>query len=288
MYPAGVANVHARTISLATGIAIRVVESGPAAGAPVLLLHGWGGSAYMFRGGIDRLAAQGFRVLAPDLRGFGLSDKPTAAGSYTVAAFMADVLALLNALDLPRVVLVGQSLGGGVALRCAIMHPERVAALALVNPVGLSPLPYLGLIRLLPQSVLDALGPRAVPRWVTEFVLRRLAYADPRKVSEADVDEYWAPSQFAGYAHALRATMSDFDWSPVGAAELASLAPRTLVVLGDGDRLVSPEAAAKAAAAIPTAQVVALPGGHCVHEEQADLVYPLIAKLAQKSKNQSS
>jgi len=279
MYPAGAAHVRARFVSLPTGIRVRLLESGPSDGKPVLLLHGWGGSAYMFRRGIERLADEGCRVLAPDLRGFGLSDKPTTADAYGVAAFVGDVIALLDTLGVVRAALVGQSLGGGVALRVALSHPERVTALALVNPVGLAGVPYLPLIQLLPQRLLDVLGRRAVPRWIVDFVLRRLAYADARKVSDADVDEYWAPSQFSGYVHALGATMDDFDWSAASEAELAALKPTTLVVLGSGDRLVSPEAAARAARGIPTAQVVTLPGGHCVHEEQPDLVYPLIAAL---------
>lgn len=277
MYPAGVQGVATRRLTLATGITIRLAEAGPRAAPPVVLLHGWGGSVYMFRAGIGRLAREGFRVLAPDLRGFGISDKPTAPGAYTLDAYIADLVALLDACSLKSAALVGHSMGGGVALHAALRHADRVTALALVNPVGLAPIPGIALRTLVPRWSMDLLGRRAVPRWVVEFILRHIAYSRPELVSDRDVDEYWAPSQFDGYAHALRATLGEFDWPPVSEDHLRSLRMPTAVVLGAADRLVPPAASASAARAAGGFQLTVLPGGHCVHEEVPDLAYPAIA-----------
>jgi pimeloyl-ACP methyl ester carboxylesterase len=231
----------------------------------------------MFRRGMAPLAAAGFHVLAPDLRGFGISDKPTSTGSYTLDAYVADLLGLLDACGLQTVGLVAHSMAGAIGLHAALRHGDRVRRLVLVNPVGLAAIPALPLRWLVPQTSMDLLGRRAVPRWMVGWILRRIAYARPGLVSERDVDEYWAPSQFHGYAHALRATLGDFTWSPLARERLLSLAAPTALVLGSADRLVSADASAQAASGVASMEVTTLAGGHCVHEELPELVYPLIA-----------
>jgi pimeloyl-ACP methyl ester carboxylesterase len=96
---------------------------------PLLLLHAWGES----RGSFDRLIPllTGFRVYAPDLRGQGEADKPE--GGYALAEQAEDAAAILDALNVPRAVVVGSSSGGYVAQQLAIAHPEKVAALVLVG-----------------------------------------------------------------------------------------------------------------------------------------------------------
>lgn len=277
MYPAGVPGVTARRLALSTGVSVRVVEAGPPHGPPVVMLHGWGCSAYVFRHGIQRLATAGFRVLAPELRGFGISDKPSAPGAYTLDAYLDDLVALLDVCSLPATALLGHSMGGAIALRAALKYPDRVTALALVNPVGVAAIPGLALRAVAPLWFVDLLGRRAVPRWAVDFILRRLAYSRAELVSERDVEEYWAPSQFEGYAFALRATLSEFDWEPVPGARLRSGRVKTTVVLGAADRLIRAAASEGALAGAASMEVVTLPGGHCVHEELPDLVYPMVA-----------
>lgn len=283
MFPAGRTDIHQRTLMLASGIRVRIAESGPADGPPVVMLPGWGGALYMYRHGFDALARRGCRVIAMDLRGFGLSDRPAERGAYTLGAYEADVAALLDALALPRVTLVGQSMGGGLALRYAIAHPERVSRLALINPTGLIALRFLPLLRTLPRRMALLLGRRAVPRRLVEFILRYLAYGDASKVTEQDIDEYWAPTQLPRYVYAARAALGEFDWRPVSDAEAASLSVRTIVVLGKSDRLVPNTD--KAARRLANATVHWFPGGHCAHEEQPGPVYRLIGDLALEGEN---
>jgi pimeloyl-ACP methyl ester carboxylesterase len=276
MYPAGIPGVTTRTLRLATGVSVRVAESGAADSPPIVFIHGWGASLYTFRHALDLLPAAGFRVIAPDLRGFGLSDKPRERGAYSLGAFRDDVVALLDALGCERTPLVGQSMGGAVALEVALTHPGRVTALGLINPTGITPIRYIGLLRTAPRGVVRALGRRIVPRWMVGLILRHLAYTDASRVEERDVDEYWSPTQLPGFVSAARATVTDVSWRPFSADRLASLEPPALLLLGSGDRLVHiPDPGAR----IPSARVHVMNGGHCAHEERPREALDVIARF---------
>src|SRR5688500_20372279 len=86
MFPAGYPAYRVSFPRLRSGIKLRVVERGEPTSPPVLLVHGWGCSAFIFRDNMPALADAGFRAIAVDLKGHGLSDKPVAADEYTVDA----------------------------------------------------------------------------------------------------------------------------------------------------------------------------------------------------------
>ena len=117
---APVPGVRHRTVS-AGAVDLHVAEAGD--GPPLLLLHGWPQHWWSFRRLIPRLAER-YRVIAPDLRGWGWSDAPP--GDYAKATFAADVRALLDAEGLDRVRIVGHDWGGYAAFLLALQHPERV------------------------------------------------------------------------------------------------------------------------------------------------------------------
>jgi len=121
------------------------VEDGPAAGEPVLLLHGEPSWSFLYRRMIPPLAAAGLRAIAPDLVGFGRSDKPATPGDHTFARHVEWVRHLVeDVLDLHGVTLVGQDWGGLIGLRLAAEHPQRFARLVLANtglPTGDHPMP---------------------------------------------------------------------------------------------------------------------------------------------------
>lgn len=277
MYPARARHVVARAIALRTGVTLRVAMAGPADGLPVVMLPGWGASLYTYRHALELLPSHGMRVIAVDLRGLGLSDKPAARNAYSLNAQLEDLGALLDALELERAALVGQSMGGAIALHYALRHADRVTRLALINPAGLVPIGAVTLGRLGPASMIDALGRRAVPRWLIAFILRRIAYADASRVADADIDEYWAPSQLPGYVHGVRAALDEFDWSPLQHSAGRSLTAPTMVILGNKDRLIRNTAAS--AERLANSRVWWGPGGHCVHEEQPALVYAELARF---------
>jgi len=277
MYPAGVPGVATRMVALRSGISVRVAESTTPGTKPVLMLPGWGASIYMYRHAFDLLPQRDIRPIAVDLRGFGLSDKPEWPNAYSAQAYLDDLLALLDVLELDRVSLVGQSMGGGVALHMALRHADRLEDLVLINPVGLVRIRIAEAMRLAPRGIARWLGPALVPRWVVAGVLRYLAYGDPSLVTDRDIDEYWAPSQLPGYVHAARAALSEFGFTPIPGYELATIRTRTLVILGQQDHLV--RGARAAASRIPGSAVHELYGGHCVNEEHRGIAYGLMARF---------
>lgn len=95
-------------------------------GDPVLMLHGFPDSARLWRHQIPALVAAGLRVIAPDQRGFGASDKPQEVAAYALSEVLGDVLALLDRLEIERVRLVSHDWGAAVGWALAAWHPERV------------------------------------------------------------------------------------------------------------------------------------------------------------------
>ncbi|MCX6459431.1 MAG: alpha/beta fold hydrolase [Actinobacteria bacterium] len=128
--------VESRMIDIG-GVATHVTHAGD--GVAVLLLHGSGpgvSAAANWRLAIPALSER-FRVIAPDQLGFGLTGPP-ADGVYSMQAWVAHVVAVLDELGIERAHVVGNSFGGAVALHLAVHHPERVNRLALMGAVGLS------------------------------------------------------------------------------------------------------------------------------------------------------
>lgn len=134
-----------RYADVGDGLRMAYVEAGPADGEPVVLLHGEPSWSFLYRHVIPELAAAGLRAIAPDLIGFGRSDKPAEIGDHTYARHVEWTRALvLDALRLRRMTVVGQDWGGLIGLRIAAEHPERVARIVAANtglPSGDIPMP---------------------------------------------------------------------------------------------------------------------------------------------------
>lgn len=105
-------------------VTLEVTDEGE--GMPVLLLHGFPDSSRLWRHQIPALLAAGFRVIAPDQRGFGNSDKPQEAESYALPEVIGDAIALLDALGLEKVRLVSHDWGAAVGWGLAALHPARI------------------------------------------------------------------------------------------------------------------------------------------------------------------
>ena len=124
------------------GLRIHYVDEGPADGQPVLLLHGEPSWCYLYRKMVPAIAAAGLRAVAPDLVGFGRSDKPAQRSDYTYQRHVDWMTALVERLDLRGATLVGQDWGGLIGLRIAAEHPERFARIVAANtflPTGDAP-----------------------------------------------------------------------------------------------------------------------------------------------------
>lgn len=125
------------------GLRIHYVDEGQSSAEPVLLMHGEPSWSYLYRKMIPIITAAGYRAIAPDLVGFGRSDKPAQRADYTYQRHVDWMRGLLEALDLRRITLVCQDWGGLIGLRLAAEHEERFARIVAANtglPTGDHPM----------------------------------------------------------------------------------------------------------------------------------------------------
>jgi pimeloyl-ACP methyl ester carboxylesterase len=113
------------------GIRMHYVEQG--AGPLVVLCHGWPESWYSYRHQIPALAAAGFRVVAPDQRGYGQTDKPDAIEAYNILNLVGDIIGLVNSVGADTASIVGHDWGAPVAWHCALLRPDIFHAIALLS-----------------------------------------------------------------------------------------------------------------------------------------------------------
>ena len=146
-------------IGLPTGVTLSVQLGGPEGAEPIVLLHGFPESHRTWRAISPELAPD-YYVVAPDQRGFAGSDKPQEVEAYKADRIVEDLLALADALDLPRFTLVGHDWGGAVAWLAALRHPDRVARLVVVN----APHPLV-----FQRTVIEDQGQRAASQYIRAF-----------------------------------------------------------------------------------------------------------------------
>ncbi len=222
------------------GVRVFVHQSGtPARGkTPVVLLHGWLLSHYMWRHVIGPLAQAGHAVVALDLPGFGESDRPSPASyRYDATAFSDTLLDTLDALGIERATLVGQSLGGAVSLVTAARHPDRVDRLAVIDPVCYPvTLPAEGYAVRLPV-VGQFLFRLALARKNIRYVMKRDIYFDPSLVTDDWVDYVWERAQRPGGVEAAHRALEILDDPDVVTHSIGAVRAPTLIVWGENDHL---------------------------------------------------
>src|SRR3954471_9869316 len=131
------AKVRERTVST-NGVELHVLEAGD--GFPVVLAHGFPELAYSWRHQIPALAAAGYRVLAPDQRGYGRSSRPEAIEAYDIVHPSDDNVPLLDDIGAEKAAIIGHDWGSMVVWQTALLHPERVAGVCGMS-VAFSPRP---------------------------------------------------------------------------------------------------------------------------------------------------
>ena len=114
-------------------VGLHAVASGPKDGRVVILLHGFPEFWYGWRRQIEPLAAAGFRVIVPDQRGYNLSSKPPGVAAYALTELVSDVIAIADQLGQQKIYLAGHDWGAAVAWSTALLHPQRIAKLAVLN-----------------------------------------------------------------------------------------------------------------------------------------------------------
>lgn len=252
-----------RFSSLRTSVGkLSTLEAGR--GDPVLCIHGLGATKVSFLSTVAALADR-HRVIALDLPGFGESDKPLTA-AYDAPYFAGAVTALMDRLKIDRADLVGNSMGGRVAIEAGLLHPHRVRRMALLSPALAwlrdrrwrwllrAPLPKLGLLQ-------------PAPRAITEPIVRRLVPGGRDGWSAAGVDEflrsYLTPRGRVAFYEAARNIYLDEPHGERGLwTRLAQMSPQTLFVWGRHDQLVPVGFRKHVERALPAARHLELDCGH--------------------------
>lgn len=262
---------HVRTIVGVddTTLAYRELGSGP----PVLLLHGWPTSSYLWRNVMPALAENN-RVLALDMPGFGASDKPTDV-RYDFDYLEAAIDRFLAALDIDRVALAGHDLGGPLAVHWMLSRPGRATRLALLNT-----LLYPEFSDAVVEFVTELLTPDARAHRVSDAGLTevmQVGVADPSVITDDLMAAVLAPFQTADAREAL--ANAGVGLAPGGfteiAAGLASIDVPVRAIYGERDQILPDvaETMTRLVADVPQAVVTALPGcGHFLQEEEPELV----------------
>ena len=151
--------IRTTRIGLPTGVTLKVALGGAEDADPILFLHGFPESHRTWRHQLQSLAAD-FRVVAPDQRGFGGSDKPEGVEEYETSKPVADLIALADALGIGSFTLAGHDWGGAAAWLAALKHPDRVKRLVIVN----APHPLI-----FQRSLIDDEAQRAASQYIRAF-----------------------------------------------------------------------------------------------------------------------
>ena len=238
------------------GVRIHYQEAGDEKAPPMILIHGFISSNLVWNEVFLPLAQSGFRVIAPDLPGYGYSEKPR-GGEYTIAAQARAVLGLMDQMGIGRATIVGASYGGAIAAMMALDCPERVARLVLVGAVSNDQPKKKLLLRLASVPILGDialplfLGSRWILRKRTEEVYRRLG----RPLEERKLEARHHLLETSNTHHAMIRTVRR--WSANRISRDAHLIRQpTMLVWGEEDTHIPISEAFKLRDAIPNSRLI--------------------------------
>ena len=257
-------------LALADGRTVHIRDEGPRDAPVIVLLHGSNADLHTWQPWVDRLKAD-YRVIRFDQRGHGLTG-PAPDSDYRVDAFVADVDAVADRLELERFVLAGNSMGGGIAMAYAMQHPERLAGLVLVDAGG-ADIQRKGsgnlLFTLAAIPVVNTLMAQITPRSLVERSFSQ-SVANQAIVTPAVIDRYWELARYPGNREATLARFAQ-PRTPFTAQQVSAVQVPTLVMWGKEDSLIPYAAAGWYMDHLPNATLVAYDGiGHVPMEEAPD------------------
>lgn len=280
---AGITDAYAEV----NGIRLHYVEAGE--GPLVVLLHGFPEFWYSWRHQIPALAQAGFHVVAPDMRGYNLSDRPHDWRRYDADTLAEDIAGLIGHLGQGPAYLAGHDWGAVIAYQTAMRHPELLRKLAILNvPHTERMLAGFRTLRQLRKSwYMFFFQIPGLPEWLMarddfSFAKRSLRADSPGAFSDADLERYaqaWAqPGALTGMVNYYRAALRR---SP--RAALAGLAPiqtETLVIWGMRDRHLGSELAQPLPQWVPNVRVERLPQAtHWVQHDEPQRVNELLIEF---------
>ena len=250
------------------GIRVHYQEAGDERAPAMVLIHGFASSTLVWSRVFLKLAAAGYRVIAPDMLGYGYSAKPR-KGEYTIAGQAKLLVRLLDRLGIPRALLVGSSYGGAVAATCALDYPDRVEKLILVGAVNNNrPLAFT-LMRLFGSPVFgDVVSPLLIGS--RRLLRRRMKQVYDRHswvLDERRVDARHLPLRAAGTQRAIIRTVRGWDAERIS-RDAHLIRQPTLLLWGENDSEIPLADGERLHDAIPGSRlVVFLDCGHIPHEE---------------------
>jgi pimeloyl-ACP methyl ester carboxylesterase len=246
-------------------VKLQVALAGPPDGPLVLLLHGFPECKETWRNVQEGLARAGFRVAAPDLRGYGGSDRPAGVSSYTVQKLVGDVAGLIKALGRSRAHVVGHDWGGVVAWWTAMLRPEVVDKLGIVNAPH--PVAYTLALRVPTQTrhswYVFFFQLPLLPEWALradDYALVRSAFvgdAVPSDEIDRCIEALRPPGAIEAAISYYRAEMRGAIFG--GAPKPVAIRMPVMVLWGMKDRFLIPSLAQPPAEWVSDAQVVRLP-----------------------------
>jgi pimeloyl-ACP methyl ester carboxylesterase len=228
------------------------------------------------------LAAAGLHVVAPDLRGYHLSDRPQGVSSYSIGKLAGDVVGLVRAMDADDAFVVGHDWGGGVAWATAMFHPERVRRLAILNSVH--PIGFLRALRTWEQMKRSLYIFFFQIPWLPEEVLKLDDFAWIRR---AFTDDGVPAEEAEGYVAAMRPRdaltaalafyRASFRDGLAGRTKPKKVTLPVLVIWGDRDRFLVPSLAVPPADWVTNARVERIPeASHWVQRDAPERVNALL------------
>ena len=268
------------------GIDLHVVQDGPSTGPLVILLHGFPEFWYGWRRQIPHLAAAGYRVWAPDQRGYNLSDKPDGIAAYTLDELAADVVGLMDAAGQEKAFVVGHDWGAAVAWWLAAKYPARLARMVVINvPHGTVLREHLrrnSRQKLKSWYMLFFQLPWLPERlarlrnWLAPAQAMRLS-SRPGTFTDSDLDNYrraWSqPKAYSSMLNWYRAAMRNPSASPAN----PRITVPTLLIWGAQDRFLGRELAQPSIDLCNDGRLVLFnEATHWVQHEEADRVNELI------------
>lgn len=259
----------------AAGLRLWVAQYGPQDGPAVLLIHGLAFHGGAFRRNVEALSRAGLRVIVPDLPGHGRSDGKRHRATYTPRFFARVLWSLLDSLDVEHCALVGNSLGGAVAVRMAASAPARTSRLVLIDSAGLSAaaVPWRTRLLYVPVSLPLLLGLAPPAALVRRFAERAVVH-DPAQAPALTAELRRQPP----LASAVRRSALALLGAEGSVADaLPSLSMPALLVWGEHDPQFPIAIAREAADHLPDATLVTVPGaGHVPMFEAAERVNRLL------------
>ena len=272
-----------------TGIRLHVAAAGPEEGELVVLLHGFPEFSYGFHHQMEELAASGYRVVAPDQRGYNLSDKPERIEDYTIDQLRDDIVGLIEAFGETSAFIVGHDWGGAVAWHLAaskpvyvkkliainIPHPAAMPRVMMKNPVQWVKSSYMAFFQLpeVPEKLMAA----------NDFESMKQAMkgtARPSAFTEQELDRYreaWSqPGALTGMLNWYRALRK----GSLNQVPKRPIETPVRILWGIGDQFLSPMLAKESLEFCEDAELVWVgEATHWVHHEQPVIVNRLIKEF---------